>query len=228
MTTPPLRDAIAAAARKLDLPGAINGLVQTVLRLTVPGVPDLYQGAEFWDYSLVDPDNRRPVDHAERKAALDEALTPTDALLTWRDGRIKQAIIGKLLALRHRYPMLFIHGDYYPLSVSGIHADHIVAFTRRYAGYQLLVVVPRLATELLGEAEQPHILPQRWEDTHLLPEAGLWQSVLTESSLEISKQGVPIATLLAELPVGVFLLDDGTDSSDWITSPLHQYRDTSK
>lgn len=228
MTTPPLRDAIAAAARKLDLPGAINGLVQTVLRLTVPGVPDLYQGAEFWDYSLVDPDNRRPVDHAERKAALDEALTPTDALLTWRDGRIKQTIIGKLLALRHRYPMLFIHGDYYPLSVSGGHADHIVAFTRRYAGYQLLVVVPRLATELLGEAEQPHIPPQRWEDTHLLPEAGLWQSVLTESSLEISKQGVPIATLLAELPVGVFLLDDGTDSSDWITSPLHQYRDTSK
>ncbi|BBI63767.1 hypothetical protein HSBAA_50730 [Vreelandella sulfidaeris] len=62
----------------------------------------------------------------------------------------------------------------------------------------------------------------------MLPEAGLWQGVLTESSLEISKQGVPIATLLAELPVGVFLLDNGTDSSDWITSPLHQYRDTSK
>ncbi|BBI63766.1 hypothetical protein HSBAA_50720 [Vreelandella sulfidaeris] len=157
MTTPPLRDAIAAAARKLDLPGAINGLVQTVLRLTVPGVPDLYQGAEFWDYSLVDPDNRRPVDHAERKAALDEALTPTDALLTWRDGRIKQAIIGKLLALRHRYPYAVYPRRLLSLSVSGVHADHIVAFTRRYAGYQLLVVAPRLATELLGEAEQPHI-----------------------------------------------------------------------
>lgn len=213
LTTPPLRDAIATAARTLDLPGAVNGLVQTVLRLTVPGVPDLYQGGEFWDYSLVDPDNRRPVDHAERQAALYETLTPTAALLTWRDGRIKQALIARLLALRQRYPLLFTHGDYHPLSATGDVADHVVAFTRRYAGYQLLVVVPRLTAVLLGEAEQPLIPPQHWGNARLQPDSGRWQSVLTQASLEVDDKGVPIATLLAELPAGVFLRDDNASGS---------------
>lgn len=227
LTTPPLRDAIAAVARSLDLPGAINGLTQTVLRLTVPGLPDLYQGGEFWDYSLVDPDNRRPVDHAARQASLEEALSPPAALLTWRDGRIKQALIARLLALRHRYPLLFTHGDYHPLSATGDHAAHVVAFTRRYAGYRLLVIVPRLTTDLLGDAEQPHIPPHHWGETHLQPEAGAWQGVLTESTLEIDDHGIPIATLLAELPVGVYLCNDDTESA-WASSSLHQHRDTSK
>ena len=219
LTTPPMRDSIAAAARTIDLPGALNGLVQTVLRLTVPGVPDLYQGGEFWDYSLVDPDNRRPVDHAARQAALEAALTPTEALLTWRDGRIKQALIARLLTLRHRHPRLFTHGDYHPLSATGEQADHVMAFTRRYAGYRLLVVVPRLTTALLGNAELPHIPPTHWGDTLLQPDAGVWQGILTESSLEIGDHGLPIASLLAELPVGVYLRNDDTESSGaWVTS----------
>lgn len=213
LTTPTLCDAIASAARALDLPGAINGLAQTVLRLTVPGVPDLYQGGEFWDYSLVDPDNRRPVDHDQRQAALEESLTPTAALLTWRDGRIKQALIKQLLALRQRYPLLFSQGDYHPLTATGDHSDHLVAFTRRYAGHQLLVVVPRLTAALLGGAEQPTIPPAQWGNTRLQPESGLWHSVLTNASLEVDDQGIPIATLLAELPVGVFLRENGIPGS---------------
>lgn len=213
LTMPALRDSIAAAARTIDLPGAINGLVQTALRLTVPGIPDLYQGGEFWDYSLVDPDNRRPVDHAARFAALEAAMTPKEALLTWRDGRVKQALIARLLTLRQRFPLLFTEGDYHPLYATGEHADHLVAFTRRYAGYQLLVVVPRLTTALLAEAERPHIPPHRWGDTYLQLASGDWQSALTGTSLKIGSQGVPVASLLEEFPIAVLLRDDATADS---------------
>lgn len=205
LTTPPLRDAIAQAARSLDLPGAINGLAQTVLRLTVPGIPDLYQGCDFWDYSLVDPDNRRPVDHGARQAALSDAIAPQKALPTWRDGRIKQALIARLLALRHRSPALFIQGDYQPLFAKGGQAEHVVAFTRGHRHDQLLVVVPRLTAHLLGQAELPHIAPEQWGNTRLRPVKGRWQAVLTATSIEIGNDGIAIASLLAELPVGVFI-----------------------
>ena len=213
LATPALRDAIAATARAIDLPGALNGLVQAVLRLTVPGVPDLYQGGEFWDYSLVDPDNRRPVDHDARQAALEEALTPTEALSTWRDGRVKQTLIARLLHLRKRHPLLFRHGDYKPLSATGEHSDHVVAFTRQHAGYQLLVVAPRLTTALLADAEQPHISPHHWENTYLQPDAGVWENVVTPASYALGEQGISIATLLKDFPLGVFLREDVTGGS---------------
>ncbi len=213
LTTPALRDAIAATARTIDLPGAINGLVQTALRLTVPGVPDLYQGSEFWDYSLVDPDNRRPVDHGERQIALAAAMPPKEALLTWRDGRVKQALIARLLTLRQRFPLLFTHGEYHPLYATGEHADHLVAFTRHHAGQCLLVVVPRLTTALLGETEQPHIPPHRWGATYLQLAAGEWQSALTDASLKVDSQGVPAAQLLESFPIAVLLRDEATAGS---------------
>lgn len=227
LTTPPLRDSIAAAARTLDLPGAINGLVQTILRLTVPGVPDLYQGSEFWDYSLVDPDNRRPVDYALRKAGLDQAPSPIETLRHWRDGRIKQAVIARLLNLRRRHPMLFAQGDYQPLMAAGEHANHVVAFTRRHADYQLLVVAPRLTANLLGDADRPQIPPKRWEDTFLQPGSGCWRSTLTEATLEADSAGIAVADLLAELPVGVFLRADHL-ASRTEAPPLHQHSESSK
>ncbi|MDR9438498.1 MAG: malto-oligosyltrehalose synthase [Halomonas sp.] len=218
---PALCDEIATAARTLDLPGAINGLTQTVLRLTVPGVPDLYQGCEFWDYSLVDPDNRRPVDHAARQAALGEALSPAAALPQWQDGRVKQAVIARLLTLRHTCPALFAQGDYRPLAIDGQHADKLLAFTRHHAGQRLLVVVPRLTAELIGDTQQPHVPPQRWGNTRLQapPEmTGVWHGVLSDDSLELheetSYENAPgegeltAARLLATLPAGVFLHDD--------------------
>ncbi|HCR96280.1 MAG: malto-oligosyltrehalose synthase [Halomonas sp.] len=212
LTTAPLLNSIAAAARSLDLPGALNGLVQTVLRLTVPGVPDLYQGNEFWDYSLVDPDNRRPVDYNLRQAGLDQALTPIAALRTWRDGRVKQAVIARLLKLRQRHPLLFAHGDYHPLMASGECANHVVAFTRRYKGYQLLVVAPRLTVHLLDNTDKPHIPQDHWEDTCLPLAPGGWRSILTKTTLKVGSTGIAVASLLEELPVGVFLLTNDSDS----------------
>ncbi|UYG02731.1 malto-oligosyltrehalose synthase [Halomonas sp. LR3S48] len=199
---------IEAAARELDLPGALNGLVQAALRMTIPGIPDLYQGCEFWDYSLVDPDNRRPVDHAARQAALDEGRNPVAALATWRDGRIKQVLIERLLALRHAQRDLFVHGDYRPVPIEGEHGDKLVAFVRHHGERQLLVVIPRLASDLLAGAELPLVSPTRWGDSRVnLPgETGaVWQNALTDTTLKVMDGNVAAGELLGELPVGIYL-----------------------
>ncbi len=124
--------------------GAVNGLSQAVLKMTVPGMPDFYQGTEFWDFSLVDPDNRRPVDYDSRRAALREAQEPRRLLGSWRDGRVKQAVIHAALGLRAQAAPLFAHGDYLPLAVNGALANHVIAFARTHKGSAVIVVVPRL------------------------------------------------------------------------------------
>lgn len=163
-----LRRSIAEAALALACPGALNSLVQTLLRMTAPGIPDLYQGAEFWDFSLVDPDNRRPVDFSARRQALGEDLPVGELLGQWRDGRVKQALIGQVLERRQRFPDLFLHGDYLPLQVLGKHAERVLAFARVHDGQQAVVVVPRLAAGLLGGQAQPLIPAQNWDDTRVL------------------------------------------------------------
>ena len=140
-----LRSRIADAVAVIACGGALNGLAQTLLRMTVPGVPDLYQGNEFWDFSLVDPDNRRPVDYAAREHALQEPLPPVELLANWRDGRIKQAMIAQVLERRRACPELFHHGQYLPLEVRGKHAGHVLAFARIGEAQRAVVVVPRLA-----------------------------------------------------------------------------------
>ncbi len=137
-----------AFADRIGPAGAVNGLAQALLKLTVPGVPDLYQGAEFWDLSLVDPDNRREVDFPSRIAALDADRSPVELAASWRDGRIKQAVIHRALAYRRSQPELFARGSYQPLEVSGALADHVVAFTRSHRDVQCVVVVPRLCSAL--------------------------------------------------------------------------------
>ena len=107
-------------ARRIGPAGAVNGLAQTLLKLTVPGVPDFYQGTEFWDQSLVDPDNRRPVDFARRIDALEADATPVALAAHWRDGRVKQAVIRRALALRREVPELFARGEYRPVEVTGL------------------------------------------------------------------------------------------------------------
>jgi (1->4)-alpha-D-glucan 1-alpha-D-glucosylmutase len=99
----------------------------------MPGVPDFYQGTEFWDLSLVDPDNRRPVDFAARAAALAALEIPDWADLTqhWPDGHVKLAWTRHLLKLRNELAEVFAHGNYQPLQVSGPHRDHVIAFARR-------------------------------------------------------------------------------------------------
>lgn len=198
---------IADFARTLDLPGAVNSLVQATLRMTVPGVPDLYQGTEFWDLSLVDPDNRRPVDYAARENALSQALAPKEALADWRDGRVKQALTSRLLKLRREYPILFLEGDYRPVEVLGAQARHIVAFIREHEECAVLVVVPRLSSALLGDASIPLVPPQRWEDARLRVNTtiqGEWRDAFDDRSLQIREE-VPVAELLADFPVGVYV-----------------------
>ncbi len=196
---------IIAFAIRIGPAGALNGLAQTVLKYTVPGVPDLYQGTEFWDQSLVDPDNRRPVDFAAREACLSAA--PDLALASWQTGHIKQAIIARLLACRNAHPGLFDEGGYTAIEISGDHASHALAFARQHGGKTMIVVISRLATGLLGDATIPLIPPAQWGDTGADFSAlgsGPWHDVLTGRQVG----GVSmLSTLLESLPIAVLVGD---------------------
>ncbi|MBJ7406577.1 MAG: malto-oligosyltrehalose synthase [Bradyrhizobium sp.] len=138
-------EALQTLARRVALLGTLNSLSQLTLKAMLPGVPDFYQGTEFWDLSLVDPDNRRPVDFAARHAALSALEAPDWSGLTkaWPDGRLKLAWTRHLLALRSRLPDIFVHGGYQPLDVRGPHADHVIAFARTHGRTAAIVVVGR-------------------------------------------------------------------------------------
>jgi len=161
-------DLLAQFARQIGPAGALNGLAQLLLKLTTPGVPDIYQGTEFWDLSLVDPDNRRAIDYRQREAALQRSLDPLQCLETWRDGRIKQAVMGRILELRRRMPDLFLRGDYRPLAVTGPHADHIIAFSRRHDTATMVVVVTRVSSSLLAGDDRLVIAAKRWRGGELI------------------------------------------------------------
>ena len=132
-------------AQRIALLGALNSLSQITLKATMPGVPDFYQGTEFWDLSLVDPDNRRPVDFAERASVLASMERPDWQHLAqhWPDGHIKLAWTRHLLKLRTELADAFAHGDYEPLEVSGPHRDHVIAFARRRGRDAVIVAVAR-------------------------------------------------------------------------------------
>jgi (1->4)-alpha-D-glucan 1-alpha-D-glucosylmutase len=138
-------DSLSALARRVALLGALNSLSQLTLKATLPGVPDFYQGTEFWDLSLVDPDNRRPVDFTTRVDALAAMHTPDWEKLaqTWSDGCLKLAWTAHLLKIRNGLAEVFADGDYQPLEVNGPHRDHIVAFARRRGRNAAIVVVAR-------------------------------------------------------------------------------------
>ena len=195
-TRPVLPDIIAFATR-LNAPGAINGLAQTLLRLTTPGMPDLYQGTEFWDQSFVDPDNRRKVDFSARAATLRTARPPAELLANWQTGAIKQAIIAKTLALRAQTPALFAEGNYTKLEAQGAQAEHILAFTRRHGNTKILVAVTRLAANLVTDT--PLVPTPAWSNTQLSLPPGTWSDVLNGGAFP--GKTIPIGNLFAQLPV---------------------------
>ena len=203
-----LRNSLAEAAQALACPGALNGLAQALLRMTSPGVPDLYQGNEYWDFSLVDPDNRRPVDYALRRATLDASTPLAELLGQWRDGRIKQALIAEVLDLRMAHPQLFRRGDYLPLEVQGEHADKVLAFARVAEGERAIVVVPRLASSLLGTASTPLIPAQNWGNTQLiLPFAestAHWTGLFASRAVSPTR-ALNLREVLAECPVNLLI-----------------------
>jgi len=181
--------------RGVDVIGAgrVNSLAQKTIQLTAPGVPDLYQGTELWDLSLVDPDNRRPVDYELRRSLLDrlEDADPATVVAGIDEGLPKLWVVETLLALRRRRPRSFApEATYRPLEVTGEAEEHAVAFAR---GEEVVTVVPRLTVRLEMRGG--------WGATRLELPAGEWQNVFTGEAVRGGTVGV--AGLLAGFPVAV-------------------------
>jgi (1->4)-alpha-D-glucan 1-alpha-D-glucosylmutase len=213
--------------RRIARAGAVNSLAQLVLKLTSPGVVDLYQGTELWDLHLVDPDNRQPVDFAQRRAWLEELRT-TDAgaelLAHWTDGRIKLFILMRLLQLRRELADLFLEGDYLPLrGLDEESGRHLVAFARRLGTRMVIVMVPRLTATLTPPAQaqaqvQEAKWPlgfQTWKTMHIdLPDslaAGEFRNVLTGAAVRPVTSGsermLVAADIFKTLPIAVLVGD---------------------
>jgi (1->4)-alpha-D-glucan 1-alpha-D-glucosylmutase len=201
--------------------GAFNSLAQTLIKITAPGVPDFYQGTELWELSLVDPDNRRPVDFAVRRRLLDALVAEIEAahdlaalarhlVKTWEDGRIKLYLIRQGLACRRERAALFQHGDYLPLEAAGPLAEHVCAFARVRAAEAALSVVPRLLARRWSE--DPPLGPDYWgRDSRVLvpPEAGRrFLNVLTGERLESDGKGLGLDRVFASFPVALLVREE--------------------
>ncbi|OXI37684.1 malto-oligosyltrehalose synthase [Burkholderia sp. AU17457] len=189
--------------------GVVNSLTQTALRIASPGVPDLYQGTESWDHSLVDPDNRRDVPFATL-ATVSVDGPVASYLPVWPDARVKRALIERMLALRARWPATFAHGAYVPLRVRGKLARHAVAFARCDDAATVVVIATRLACRLLGEAPAlPRVEPAQWGDTAVVLPRGVegpWIDGLNARDAIDAPEGVlAVDRCLAELPVAVLV-----------------------
>jgi (1->4)-alpha-D-glucan 1-alpha-D-glucosylmutase len=200
----------------MKLFGAVNSLAQVVLKIGSPGVPDFYQGSEMWDLSLVDPDNRRPVDYGVRMEALDAMLGKAEAegemavcreaLASLENGRVKLWTTHRALALRAEMPEVFRRGDYLPLAAEGEHAQHVIAFVRRHADQCVLVAVPRFACTLMRQ--RPELpLGKAWGDTTLVMEACAGKRLVnsfTGEEVVVPENGhIPLARLFVEFPVAM-------------------------
>jgi len=194
--------------QRIAVPGALNGLSQMLLRVTSPGVPDLYQGTEFWDFSLVDPDNRRPVDFSARSAALEANGAPGDLLAYWQDGRVKQAILHRALQIRARLPNLFGEGSYVPVRVEGPACDHVLAFARQDGDQTVMTVTSRLSATS-GLSELPLIPADFWRGTELLVPRSLLGRMMHDGLRHGATVGadgagrMAVADILSVLPVAL-------------------------
>jgi (1->4)-alpha-D-glucan 1-alpha-D-glucosylmutase len=197
--------AFLPVAEEIARLGAINSLSQVAVKLTAPGVPDIYQGNEIWDFSLVDPDNRRPVDYARRREMLQslENAAPAELLQQWPDGRIKLFLTQRLLRFRREHPLLFQRGAYLPLPLRGEMAESVVAFARQHEGKWIAVLVPRLSSRVgfppIGEM---------WKDTVVELPGSLSREGATElftrRDLNVEGNAVRLADALAVLPFAVY------------------------
>ena len=215
-TTNPFPEQLEKWVRTIARAGAINSLGQTLLRLTIPGVPDTYRGAELWDTSLVDPDNRRPVDYSLRRGllalvervaqAVSEPSHRRDALgqlrESWEDGREKLYLIRSVLRFRRAHPALFLDGSYTPLAATGSHADRVCAFERATPNERVVVVVPRFIARL-QRADASCI---DWLDTTLSLTPGRYHCLLTGAELDASAP-VELARLLEDFPLSLLVAD---------------------
>jgi len=189
---------------------AVYGLSQLLLKLCAPGVPDFYQGTEAWDLSLVDPDNRRPVDFALRQTWLDQLATikPKKLLDSWRDGRLKLFIQAVTLAVRRHLPPIFSVGDYMPLEIAGANADRVIGFVRRSGELHMVVVVPRQIAPLLADSSVPLPKPDSWGDTAVVKRAivgrDVYRDVFTGRQHRVGDRW-RVQDLFRDLPVALLL-----------------------
>ena len=201
--------------RKVAHFGALNSLSQTLVKITAPGVPDFYQGSELWEYSFVDPDNRRPVDFASRMSYLMDMLQREKADILGlmaelmgkeEDGRLKLFLVHRALAARKENPDLFLHGSYERFSVEGSHSENVIAFARRHAGLWAVTVVPRLIARLVKEGGYP-LGRSVWGDDRIeltIDAPRIWQDAITGQPLE-SKGSLRLADVLSHFPVSLLM-----------------------
>lgn len=214
---------LLAFQRRVAFFGQWNSLSQILLKLTCPGVPDIYQGTELWDFSLVDPDNRRPVDYQKRRTLLNELkdtvdhsgedLVPLvqDLLNTSPDGRIKLYLIYRTLNFRRLHQQIFSEGVYLPLGAFGEKKDCVYSFSRILAGEEIVSTAPRMVVQLTGGVEQPPLGEKVWKDTWLaLPpqSAGrIYRNLFTNEKLSVGEKeglsGLSLADVFSHFPVAL-------------------------
>jgi (1->4)-alpha-D-glucan 1-alpha-D-glucosylmutase len=209
--------------REIARYGVYNSLSQVLLKIAAPGIPDFYQGTELWDFSLVDPDNRRPVDYRTRTGFLEDfqplcAIQGSnqrqlvqDMLATVSDGRIKLYITMVGLHYRRTHAPLFLSGEYVPLKVEGTKKRHVCAFARIYEDRAVVAIVPILVEGLCQETEMFPFSPSVWEDTWVIVPswrpASCYQNLLTGEILSSTeaegKQSLRLAEVMGSCPVAL-------------------------
>jgi len=197
---PTFLDDFLPFARTIAWRGAVTSLSQTLIRFTMPGVPDLYRGSEGWDLSLVDPDNRRPVDYEPLRRMLGQ-IDPNASiepwLRHWPDGGVKLALIARVLSVRQRWPHLFTQGSYTALDPSGSAADRIIAFRREHDGVGAITIAPRFWHEPEGHAFESG-------DSQLALPSGKYHNILT-GNVYRGSASINIADLLGGFPVALLI-----------------------
>jgi (1->4)-alpha-D-glucan 1-alpha-D-glucosylmutase len=204
-------------ASRIMMPGLLTSLAQLVVKATAPGVPDFFQGTELWDFSMVDPDNRRRVDFARRarllgdlvrQAESDKASLVRDLIAAPEDGRVKLFVTQALLACRAKERELFARGEYLPLVVEGARKEHVVAFARREQGRISVTVTGRFFARLGGD---PARVPSRqaWGDTIVRVPADTANAELVDAlsgaSFRIDGASIRVAELLEPMPFAVLI-----------------------
>lgn len=193
----------------------MNSLAQTTLKMTSPGVPDFYQGCEFWDLSMVDPDNRRPVDYAKRQQALqamidDGKIGIEETLKVMLGDRtnpgIKLFVIHHILKCAIKNQLLFQQGSYTPLSVTGKFKNHCLAMVRKFDNINMIVVVPRFCSSLTPSTEWP-LTQEVWGDTAIAMPAdvqGVYAHALTQEVVHVAQRCL-VGDILAKFPIAVLV-----------------------
>jgi (1->4)-alpha-D-glucan 1-alpha-D-glucosylmutase len=191
--------------KRIAFCGFLNSLSQTLIKIASPGVPDFYQGTELWDLSLVDPDNRRPVDFAKRPSFLEEIQNLDSSKLqglldNFDDGKVKIYAINKALETRRKNPALFQNGSYVPLDVKGPFSNNVIAFCRKTETSRAVIVATRLMAKLTNTERLP--LADVWGDTFVCLPLGVskvWREIFTNQSVASKKFGGDVGFYMGDL-----------------------------